>query len=467
MTTTTDIEFNLEEIHDSKVAEYFREALTCYRHGAYRACIGMIHNTIFADLLEKVRHLAPINPHARAVIYKIDALQPYEAYEAKLETEMRSEKLLEPEQCRFLNDLRNKRNDAAHPSGHVVTKEHVQYLLSDAVAFFLKERAVYPRQAVTDLEHKLQGEAFLPVNGSHDHHCQVVSEEMKLFNAKTYAALFSMLARCLASSEAMVRRNSRKFVEVVAAFKDVAVRSHLVKGLYTRKLSAISKLDDDYSKAMLWSFIWDPEIGNHLTVGELLQFDQSLAAHCKDSMVSNEEFMAPDFLLENLLDCAPHLLGERLPRTTGFLAANLLNSKRSLALLKLSLVTRDFMLLSYSGIAEGTDELKKRSLNAFLARNEKYLAEEHDPETILRLLRSIRLDVFPSSSIARPHELNLLRSRVEAHYGVPWELVPRDVGRRSHVPQGSKQQMKLDTFHQPPLVPRSAINKELEWDWTR
>jgi hypothetical protein len=463
--TTTDIEFRLEEIHDTKVAAYFAEALTCYRHGAYRACIGMIHNTIFSDLLEKIRHLATVNTDARTVLHKIESLEAHDAYEAKLETEMKAVKLLEPEQCRFLHDLRNRRNDAAHPRGHVVTKEHVHYLLSDAITFFLKERTVYPRQAVADLREKLRGDAFLPASGSPGNHRKVVAEEMTLFNEKTYGALFAMLATTLSGSEEIGRRNARKFVETVAGFNDERVRSHIFRSIYSRKLSAIGDFDDDYTKALFWSFVWDPQIGSHFTDGQLLQFDQSLASYCTGSLGSDPDWPAPDFLFDNLLATTPDLLGDRLPRTTGFLAANYPATRNGLALLKVSPTTRDFIFESYRAIVDGKDRHTVRRLLAFLAENESHLVEEHDPETALRLLRAIRFDrSLPENE---RYELKALRARVHDHYGMPLDRVPRDVAQRCHLPQGAHGQMRLDTIVRAPQFADVPLSKELEWDWSR
>jgi hypothetical protein len=371
---------------------------------------------------------------------------------------------LEPEQCRFLSDLRSKRNDAAHPNGHVVTKEHAHYLLSDAITFFLKNRTVYPKQAVADLKSKLRGGAFLPVNGSTDHHKLAVAEEMKLFSAKTYGALFSMLVELLSGEDAVARSSSRLFVETLAKLHDESLRGHLVSGLFAKRVSSLGDFDDEYSKALFWAFVWDPQIGDHFTPAQLLEFDQSLASYCKDSLRSEDEWMAPEYLFENLLAATPDLLGQKLPRTTGFLAANYPASKNALSLLLMSPLTRDFVLIGFEEVINSKNKDDIRRLMVFIAKNESQFTKVEMAETALRLLRAVYGRPFAPKN---PHKLNALMSFVEGHYGATLEEIPRDVGERCHVPYVWRRQLSLDRFVKPSVSQEVDPAREYEWDWSR
>lgn len=465
MDAVSDIAISLEEIHDAEVADYFREAVVCYRHGAYRASVGMIHNTVFSHLREQLRHLAEVNTPARTVHRKLESLQPHEAYEATLETEMKAANLLEPEQSRFLYDLRNRRNDAAHPNGHVVTKEHVRYLLSDAVSFFLSKRSLFPRQAVSDLQERLQGDAFLPTHGAPEHLRKIIVKQIELFNPRTYGALFAMLTTCLSSPEHLVRQNARTFVETLSALRRDDIRMHLARGLYSRRLHKIGRFEDDYSKTLFWSFVWDPAIAEHLDEGDLLQFDQSLTSYCLESLQSDPDWPAPEFLFQNLLAVAPHLLGEKLPRTTGFLAANYPATKHALEMLKQSSVTRDYVLHAFEEVVKGPDAARTRRLFALVEANEMRIVEENDAETLLRLLRSLKLQSY-SDRQWKQAGFTALKARVQQHYGVPAEDVPQEVARRSSSPQGSLELMRHDTFMKP-RTETPPVTGETGWDWSR
>jgi hypothetical protein len=253
-------------------------------------------------------------------------------------------------------------------------------------------------------------------------------------------------------------------VETLASLKEENLRGHIVRGLYLKKIGTLGNFDDNYSKAMFWSFVWDPEIGSHLTEVQLLQFDQILASYCKDSLTSENEMMAPEFLFESLLADKPQLLGEKLPRTTGFLAANYPRSQEALELLSLSLMTRDFVLRGFQGVVDGNNKTETWRLLSFLAENESRLVEGETAETALRLLRAIRYSDTASGN--QRHELKALRSVVERHYGEAPENIAREIAQRSYVPFELAGQMDLDRVVKAPHRPGFDPTREYEWDWT-
>lgn len=74
MSGLVDMEELISNVSDKDVADYLREAFTCYGTGAYRACIVLSHIALFDGLRRKVKALAPVNAVAKAVSDEIEPL---------------------------------------------------------------------------------------------------------------------------------------------------------------------------------------------------------------------------------------------------------------------------------------------------------------------------------------------------------------------------------------------------------
>jgi hypothetical protein len=163
----TDLEELIHACHDSQSREYIREAVACYKAGAYRSAIVATWNAVVYDFLHKLR-LLEMTGHGDAR----DHLKKYKAVLEMSDEKSRKAKLMgfedevltlaenpfefiTPLEAQDLNRLHHDRNRCAHPSLHALDEpflpsaELARYHLRNAVAHFLAHAPAQGKAAVT------------------------------------------------------------------------------------------------------------------------------------------------------------------------------------------------------------------------------------------------------------------------------------------------------------------------------
>lgn len=125
--------------------EFLKEALICYRHGAFRAAIVMSWNLAFDHLLHFVlkHHLSAFNSqwpknfpkqNQKARVQQIATRDDFsELKESEVLTICKSAAIITPDLSRILDEKLGKRNSAAHPSTVTIGQIQAEGVIDDLV----------------------------------------------------------------------------------------------------------------------------------------------------------------------------------------------------------------------------------------------------------------------------------------------------------------------------------------------
>jgi hypothetical protein len=132
-------------VPDIAEREFLKEALICYRHGAFRAAIVMSWNLAFDHLLHFVlrHHLSAFNSqwpkvfpkqHLKARVQQIATRDDFsELKESEVLTICKSAAIITADIYRILDEKLGKRNSAAHPSTITIGQIQVEGVIDDLV----------------------------------------------------------------------------------------------------------------------------------------------------------------------------------------------------------------------------------------------------------------------------------------------------------------------------------------------
>lgn len=148
----------MQEINDSKSAEYFGEVFSSYQNENYRSAIVMLWSVAACDALFKLRHLVDVygDKTAQNILNDVAKMQkknPWSPeWEAKLfEWIAEKTQLIDPSDLQAIRHLQEDRNLAAHPilTGrlelHRPTREVVRAHIRSVLDGLLTKPALYSR----------------------------------------------------------------------------------------------------------------------------------------------------------------------------------------------------------------------------------------------------------------------------------------------------------------------------------
>jgi hypothetical protein len=125
--------------------EFLKEALICYRHGAFRAAIAMSWNLAFDHLLHFVlkHHLSAFNnqwprnfpkQNQKARVQQIATRDDFsELKESEVLTICKGAAIITPDLYKILDEKLGKRNSAAHPSTVTIGQIQAEGVIDDLV----------------------------------------------------------------------------------------------------------------------------------------------------------------------------------------------------------------------------------------------------------------------------------------------------------------------------------------------
>ena len=231
MAGLTDMEELIATVSDKDVADYLREALTCYGTGAHRACIVLSHIALFDGLRRKVKALAPVNSVAKSISDEIEPLAAAQkVFETPLIHKLKTAAILTELEAQILEQLNNQRNKAAHPSGHVVTAEEARYVFSETIQEFLSQPIRETSYVVERIIGKIADNNFFPSVRLGDM-TAVVDQEMDNLDKRAMPFLIAKLAQILWSADETAAKNATNFFLVLASKQDPLIRALLVQKL--------------------------------------------------------------------------------------------------------------------------------------------------------------------------------------------------------------------------------------------
>ncbi len=145
--TTIAVDKLLQDLPGKLAAEvdkiYLEEALTCFRHGAFRAAVVMTWNLAYdhlcAVILNKSQHLADFNVQLPKSFPKADilAIKSRDDFEVLKESQVlqvaKSANIISGSVHKILKEKLDRRNIAAHPSGVQISRLTAEDVILDLV----------------------------------------------------------------------------------------------------------------------------------------------------------------------------------------------------------------------------------------------------------------------------------------------------------------------------------------------
>jgi len=249
MNHLTDFEELITRIENPAVANYMHEAMACYMASAYRGCIVMSFIALFDDLLSKLGELACVNKEARRIYQRALKLQEdQKVFERFLIGELSRTRLIPELDASTLEIIRQRRNRAAHPSGHHPSAEEARFIFFTTIDRFLSQPLLRTKQLVEELAARL-GNKYFFTSESVSANADIVRGEIKLLHREGLPALVSMLAEKTTGELAAGAQNAVRFLAGLAGLDE----PHINQVLQSRLISP--KTDDQRFSQVVLSLV--------------------------------------------------------------------------------------------------------------------------------------------------------------------------------------------------------------------
>lgn len=227
----------IESVPEKDIANYLREAMTCYGGGAYRGCIVLTHIALFEGIRLKLLALAPVNSVAKSVSQAIEPLASQQkVFELTMVQQMKSAALITQLESDILEQLNKQRNKAAHPSGHHVTAEEARFVFSEAIQKFLSQPIRQTSVLVDEVLNRLSGPNFFPSAVVTDMY-SVVEEETKNLDPLGVPQLISNLVNAIEGNDPTLAKNAKWFLISLARKQEELIRKYIIKNYIKPKSS--------------------------------------------------------------------------------------------------------------------------------------------------------------------------------------------------------------------------------------
>jgi len=231
----TDFEELIARIIDADTADYMREAMACYMAGAYRGCIVMSFIALFDDLMRKLAELATINGEARKIHKRATKLiEERRVFERYLIDSLNRAKLIPELDAGTLNTIRERRNRAAHPSGHHPSAEEARFVFHTVIDRFLCRPLLRTTQLVAEIEARLPN-AYFFTSDSVRANAEIVREAIEDLHADALPALLAMLLEAAVASGEATARNARRFILGLAGLQREDINDLLCRRILTER----------------------------------------------------------------------------------------------------------------------------------------------------------------------------------------------------------------------------------------
>lgn len=251
----TDMEELLERIASAEVKSFMREALACYSAGAYRACIVLSFIAVFEDLRAKVRAAAPLNADAKVISTAIETLAAgQKPFETDLVNRMKSKKLLTELQAQQLIQIIDRRNKAAHPSGHHASAEEARFVFFEAINEFLSKPLLGAKEVANVLIGRLGDANFFPSNAISTIKA-AVTDEIDQLNPAAFPYLVVQVVDRVLDTDAFLAQNAKYFLTGMAALRKEVLRAEIARVLLKGKAA-----DLKYGEAIAEAITADPQV---------------------------------------------------------------------------------------------------------------------------------------------------------------------------------------------------------------
>ncbi len=255
MAGLTDMEDLLSEISNKDTTDYMREALACYSNSAYRGCIVMSYLALFEDIRTKLAELAKVNTKAKKVSIEVEKrAKNQEVFESYMADQILSEGLITQAEHQRLNQIRDIRNKAAHPSGVHASAEEARFVYHTVISEYLSKQLLKTTHAVDALIERLDKANLFPTTVIEEVKAIALDEVSGLHKA-ALPYLFSKLVDACEDSNIQIRKNADRLLVGLAAVQLEKYRSMIKKYLIIDKSH-----DNDFAKNIGRLIAADPKL---------------------------------------------------------------------------------------------------------------------------------------------------------------------------------------------------------------
>ena len=233
----------LARIVDQTIANYMKEALSCYMSGAYRGCIILSYLALFDDISKKLSEVAKINSKAQEIYKKVKERQDgQEVYETFLVDQLKSNKIISELEASTLNLIKERRNKAAHPSGHNPSAEEARFVFSEVINKFLSRPTLTTTELAEEILTRIGNTNFFPSTNIDDIE-SIVSNEIENIHQSAFPYLINKIVEITATAKGDKKNNAFYFLNGLARKNDDSINDVLVKYYIDKKID-----DNNYSK---------------------------------------------------------------------------------------------------------------------------------------------------------------------------------------------------------------------------
>jgi hypothetical protein len=286
-THLTDLEELISTIQQPRIADYMREAMSCYMAKAYRGCIVLSCIALFDDLVDKLTELAKIDSGARDILNEVTKRQKeQDVYENYLLDQLKSKGIMPHLTSDILSSIKEKRNRSAHPSGHQPTAEEARYVFSEVIIRVLSEPKLTTTQGVDQILIRLPSLNFFPIRRI-DEIALIVKDEIQELHLRSFPYLIVKLVELLAIENPIdTRNNSLRFFVGLAQLNRIELNQYIFN-----KLIKIKSDDLAYSVVILSCISANPRLFDLFDVATVKRF-RNLVIHQIQNL-SNDIVTAP------------------------------------------------------------------------------------------------------------------------------------------------------------------------------
>lgn len=293
-----DMEELLLKVKRTNIREYMREALDCYMAGAYQGCIVLSYIALFDDLTEKLSELSFVNSDARKIHNEINKRkQNQDVYENYLINKLSSEKILSKLECSSLTTIKERRNKAAHPSGHKASAEEARFIYYEVINKFLSKPILITTQLVDEIILRLENDYFFPSRNKNEI-VKVVKKEIDELHPSAFNYLITKLIKLVLDEDKTLSRNSKFFLIGLSSLKDKNLVKIIKEKLITKKID-----DINYNSIIISCISCKSEIIKEIDEITLSRFKKVISDSIRDDNImlsSSNNLSHPSYLFNKL-----------------------------------------------------------------------------------------------------------------------------------------------------------------------
>lgn len=235
MAGLSDMEELLSHIQNKQTTDYMRESLACYNGAAYRACIVLSYIALFDDLRQKLTQLALINTTARNISNQIEErAEQQQVFESYMIDQLKATTLISDTDAFRLDQIRQLRNKAAHPSGMHASPEEARYVYFETIDKFLSRPVLKTTHAAEGILERLHNGNFFPSLGVDDLRTVVDSEMANIHHLATPYLITKLVDAVIDTDEAF-SKNVRFILAGLGLKNDLAINAELQNRLLRKK----------------------------------------------------------------------------------------------------------------------------------------------------------------------------------------------------------------------------------------